>query len=145
VDANKLDDDLIFRLWLTLLRLAGPGPLQSNEGRRLTQGEQMGCCLSLHDTYGRVTPDCLAHLPRSERVMLRLLSDGVKPAFAGNPHPQLDSGTGRKLAVAAGGERARHELFEDQAWKSAASWGICNVLEGCLARLSVSLRADISS
>jgi hypothetical protein len=76
--------------------------------------------------------------------LIRLLSDGVKPAFAGNPHPQLDSGTGRKLAVIAGGERARHELFEDQVWKSASSWGIYNVLEGCLARLSVSLAISYS-
>ncbi|KAH8082638.1 hypothetical protein HD553DRAFT_62746 [Filobasidium floriforme] len=115
--ANTLSDELVFRLWFTLLRLAGPGALQSDEGRRLSQ-------------------DCLARLPQSERTLIRLLSDGVKPAFAGNPHPQLDSGTGRKLAVIAGGERARHELFEDQVWKSAPSWGIYNVLEGCLARLS---------
>ena len=69
--------------------------------------------------------------------MVRLLSDGVKPAFAANPHPQVDSNTGRKLAVASGGERARHEMFEDQAWKSASSWGIVNVLRGCLERMPV--------
>jgi hypothetical protein len=41
--ANTLSDELVFRLWFTLLRLAGPGPLQSDEGRRLSQGVLKGC------------------------------------------------------------------------------------------------------
>lgn len=73
--------------------------------------------------------------------MIRLLNEGVKPAFAANPHPQVDSTTGRKLAVAAGGERAKHEMFEDQGWKSVSSWGIVDVLQGCLTRLSVSTKS----
>lgn len=41
--ANTLSDELVFRLWFTLLRLAGPGALQSDEGRRLSQGVLKGC------------------------------------------------------------------------------------------------------
>jgi hypothetical protein len=69
----------------------------------------------------------------------RILLHGIKPAFAANPHPQVDNNTGRKLGVAAGGERAKHEMFEDQKWKDSSCWGMANVLHGCLIRMSVGL------
>lgn len=81
--------------------------------------------------------DCLSDMERPTDIAHRILLNGIKPAFAANPHPQVDSNTGRKLAVTAGGERARHEMFEDQRWKTPASWGISNVLHGCLIRMSV--------
>lgn len=38
-----------------------------------------------------------------------------------------------------GGERGRHEVFENQEWKTAAGWGLPSALKGCIEGMSVRL------
>lgn len=77
--------------------------------------------------------------PRTDTLLVRrVLEAHIKPLFARNPHPYVDTTTGRKLARAAGGPHAAHDHFEDQAWKSKNARGAIGALYWCVQNTSVS-------
>ncbi|KAI0069244.1 hypothetical protein BV25DRAFT_1926578 [Artomyces pyxidatus] len=69
----------------------------------------------------------------SVALLEQVLAQRVKPVFQTNPHPLLNSNTGRKMPRAAGGLMATQDAYEGQAWKEHP--GIANVLLWCLQRI----------
>ncbi|KAF9448472.1 hypothetical protein P691DRAFT_792581 [Macrolepiota fuliginosa MF-IS2] len=67
-------------------------------------------------------------------VLLRqVLLKNLKPIFSSNPHPYLNTTTGRKLARPAGGPGATQDYYDEQTWKtypgiwSVLAWVVKNI------------------
>ncbi|KAK7060110.1 hypothetical protein VNI00_000874 [Paramarasmius palmivorus] len=55
--------------------------------------------------------------PPTVPLLNEILSHHVKPMFRSNPHPSLNTSTGRKLNRPAGGPMASQDFYESQTWK----------------------------
>ncbi|EKM75759.1 hypothetical protein AGABI1DRAFT_131988 [Agaricus bisporus var. burnettii JB137-S8] len=59
-------------------------------------------------------------------LIRHVLVNNLKPIFASNPHPYINTTTGRKLHRPAGGPGATHDYYDEQTWKTYP--GIWSVL-----------------
>jgi len=61
--------------------------------------------------------------------------DHVKPIFLSNPHPSLNTVTGRKLSRFAGGPLASQDHYEGQTWKEHP--GVEYLVSWCVRHIQV--------
>jgi len=68
-------------------------------------------------------------------LLEHILSHHVKPVFRTNPHPSLNTSTGRTLPRPAGGPLAGLDHLEGQTWK--AHPGVVQLVSWCVRHCEV--------
>jgi hypothetical protein len=77
-----------------------------------------------------------AQAPLDSSLLVRILSNHIKPLFASTPHPMVNLESGRKLPRPAGGANSAADMYDHQAWKT--NLGIANILRYCIESMEVS-------
>lgn len=73
--------------------------------------------------------------PASQAIIAEVLSNHIKPLFQTNPHPRLNTTSGRALHREAGGPLGAHDFYEGQTWK--AHPGAADVISWCVRHCQV--------
>ncbi|KAF9485494.1 hypothetical protein BDN70DRAFT_927435 [Pholiota conissans] len=76
---------------------------------------------------------CLPQLAPSRELITQVLTNNLKPIFKANPHPRLNTETGRKVAGSAGGPAAMQDYYDGQRWKEYP--GIGKVVLWCVRNI----------
>lgn len=93
-------------------------------------------CIILYAKPYIVYVEILDPYDTAEPTLLeRILSHQLKPVFQKNPHPAVNTATGRRLARPAGGTDAVLDYYEGQDWKRHP--GMLNVLSWCVRHTEV--------
>jgi hypothetical protein len=72
--------------------------------------------------------------PLDSSLLIRILTNHVKPLFVATPHPMLNLESARKLPKPAAGAQSTADIYDYQPWKDSV--GIANVLYYCVDQMS---------
>lgn len=123
----------------SLSRLTGDDSWNTETIRQQSQGEYRGICIIMLWILMISFTDMLGSINSKHTldVVKIILQDHLKPIFRSNPHPLLNTTTGRKLPRPAGGTLATHDFYAEQTWKETV--GIHNIVLWCIRHLNVCL------
>lgn len=79
--------------------------------------------------------DVLSKLEVDWQVLRIVLEKHIKPIFQANPHPSLQTATGRVLPRVAGGPMAAQDHYNEQPWKEHP--GVDGTMSWCISRTTV--------